>query len=389
MRWIRRFKHQRSGIETAASRFGGIQWVLSRALYRFSRFDLAAVPASQRVQALRLQVSQWAPFTRAGAYVIWEGASALVWAWDAEEVEAEIRRQGFKPKSVTIVPETLLNEKRVSLSCLQQSLEGFEGQYWLNGSLAASRWWPAAPSAVEWINFQRDAGLPPDVQSTEIPRSIPLKWNDQPWKKSAVLDVRGGEMIGVYQGLVALLVLVLVCSTAWTGSQLYQYRLSRQAQQDRLEELKKQNLPFVEARSAALAAQSRINELQTLHVQPNVLGLLAKVASTLPKDGTYLREWELQGSRLKYQLVSPKKLMLSEYLKQLESMGLFNNIQASQGNDPSMTTVDMEVVTTAEVKFDAPWGTQSAPESQASKVDDLIKSMINKDFTGTAAPPRK
>lgn len=381
MRWIRRYKHQQAGVGAAEGRFGSVQWVLSRSLYRFARFDLGAVPAPQRTQALRLQISQWAPFSRVGSYVIWEGASALVWAWDAEGIETEIKRVGLKPKSVQIIPETLLNEKRVSLSCLQQSLDGFEGQYWQNGSLVACRWWSQRPSLAEWVNFQRDAGLSPEMQSAEIPKPAPLEWKDQPWKKSIDLDDQAGNVSTVYQVLIALSVLGLVCATAWIGSQFYQYRLSMQIQRINLQKLIKQNMPLVEARSASLSALDRIKELQALYKQPEVLGLLAKVAETLPKDGTYLKDWEFQGSKLKYQLVSPKKLLLSDYLKQLELMGLFKNIQASQGNDPTLTVVEMEMVAEAEIKFDAPLGAKSGLSvlrPEAVTADDLTKALLKK-----------
>lgn len=380
MRWIRRYKHQLAGVETAENRFGSVQWVLSRSLYRFTRFDLAAVSVAQRVSALRLQIGQWVPFARVGCYVIWEGASAQVWAWDAEDVESEIRRVGLKPKSVTVIPETLLNEKRVSLSFLQQSLDGFEGQYWHNGSLVASRWWPQMPSLGEWINFQRDAGLSPEMQSAEIPKPVPLRWKDQPWKKSIGLDAQAGGIVGVYQVLMVISMLGLVCASAWIGSQFYQYRLSSQIQRTNLRELTKQNMPFVEARATSLAAQSRIKELQALYKQPDVLGLLAKVAETLPKDGTYLRDWEFRDNKLKYQLVSPKKLLLSDYLKQLELLGLFKDIQASQGNDPTLTLVDMEIVAEAEIKFDslgvASGSTVLRPETRVA--DDLTKALLKK-----------
>lgn len=379
MRWIRRYKHQQSGVESAGSRFGSTQWVLSRSLYRFARFDLAAVPASQRVQALRLQVGQWTPFSRVGSYVIWEGTVALVWAWNADEIEEAIKRLDLKPKSIKIIPETLLGEKRTSLSCLQQSLDGYEGQYWENGVLAASRWWPQLPSLAEWINFQRDAGLLPDMQSVEIPKPSQPKWNDQPWKRSSRLDGHTGDIATGYQTLIALSALGLVGATSWVGSQLYQYKLSVQLQQASLQELVEQNMPFVEARAASLSALAKINELQELYRQPDLLGLLAKVAEALPKDGTYIRDWDLQGNKLNYQLVSPKKLMLSDYLKKLEQIGIFKDIQTSQGNDPTVTILTMEVVAGVEVKFDPSLGFAAGsalPRAESVLEGDLTKRQV-------------
>jgi len=155
----RRYSQRLAATVPAPNRVGAAQWVLSRPLYRFRRFDLKHISKAQRTQALRLQIRQWSPYAGPGQYVVWGQDHALVWAWDADRLEADLAAQELKPKSTRVIPESLLHPPLLSGLRLVACLDGVEGQLWQEQRPVHSRWWPETPSATEWLNFQRDAGI--------------------------------------------------------------------------------------------------------------------------------------------------------------------------------------------------------------------------------------
>ena len=167
--------------------FGRSDWILSRPLYRFARFEFKSVTRLQREQALRMQIGQWTPYAETGLYVVWKQDNAHVWAWDAQRVEKGILSSKLQLKGTSIVPETLLHRRQSQGAYLVACLEGYEGQVWRDDSINSSRWWPEPPATNEWINFQRDAGLAPERQSNEVSCGA-LSLGEAAWARSAVLN---------------------------------------------------------------------------------------------------------------------------------------------------------------------------------------------------------
>jgi len=324
---------------------GRIEWVLSRPLYRFSRFDLKSVPKAQRSKALALQIGQWAPFARTQWYLLWEEDCALVWAWDSERIAAAMSAEGVRESAATVIPETILKDRHGDGVRLVAALDGFEGLAWQNGSLMASRGWAAIPAAEEWINFQRDAGVLPDGQVSAVPSLRSESWQERPWGRSASLDPTAAYEAWGMRRAVPLMVLGLVLATLWYGVQLTKVKQGISARTAELEQLSVQAGPVLEARGQALEALSRIHSLQAvLGRYPDPLSVMGEVARSVPKDGSHLKEWEFVDGRLRLQLASPNKLTVSDLVKSFQSAGIFRDVQAASSSDPSNLTLNMEVV---------------------------------------------
>jgi hypothetical protein len=346
----KRFKQLLDSVSAPATGFGRSEWVLSRPLYRFTRFDLKSVPRPQRAQAVSLQIRQWAPFARTGWYLSWDKDHALVWAWDAERVESAIASNTLKPKSTPVIPETVLHQRQGSGACLVACMEGYEGQVWLDDSLIASRWWPGLPGASEWINFQRDAASMPENQSEFVPAPLPAYWAEKPWGKAAPLDrtaVYGGK---AEAWIVPLLALCLFSATIWYGAQWIKIQAAIAERSAELAAISRRAEPIIQARAQALDALIRVNQLQAVDPYPDQLSLMSRVAESLPKDGTYLKEWEFLNGKLKLVLASPGKLASSEYIKLFQSMEIFRNVQAVPASDPANLALSMETLPQTEIK---------------------------------------
>lgn len=324
---------------------------MSRALYRYGRFDLQSVPKPKRGQALELQIRQWTPFAKTASYVLWDKDHAQVWAWDAERAEFAIRACKMKPDRIKIIPETLLHKRREHGVFLAACLEGVEGQVWSGHSLIGSRWWPELPGSGEWLNLQRDAGILPEKQSHVVPAALPVYLEDKPWGRSVVLEGSARDGGKAEAWVVPLAALCLFAGSMWYGAQWIKLQAATQDRNAELEALNQQAGPIIEARGKALESLGRIKQLQALDPYPNQASLMAKLAESLPQDGTYLKEWDFANGKLKVSIVSPAKLVNSDYIKRFQSLEIFRNVQTVPTNDLSSLVLGMEVVPQAEIKF--------------------------------------
>ena len=64
-----------------------------------ARFARTLFEQALNAQALRLQLRQWSPYPHSAEYVVWSEDHALVWAWDAERVTAQMIAQKLRPQS--------------------------------------------------------------------------------------------------------------------------------------------------------------------------------------------------------------------------------------------------------------------------------------------------
>lgn len=339
---VRRFLQGTEKTEAPQNRFGALQWVLTRPMYRFQFFDLAQVPPKNRTQALRLELAQWTPFADSDYYVGWYGQRALVWGWNAGKIKHAIAAQGLKPQRVRILPETVLQTPLQDGLCLTRCLEGYEGQYWREGHLERSRWWPQLPAPDEWLMFQRDAGITPDAQQNQppAPRANPL--NERSWVNQA--GSSGGDAIQLERLIIALCILLLLLPTFWYGFSLYKVQQSAAQLHDQLTQLQREAGPVAQARSEALDHLARINALRALAPYPGQLALMAKIAEVLPKDNSYVKDWDFQQGQLKVTIASKSDISTTLLIGMLQQSGSFRDVKALPGLDPKSVTFQMDVI---------------------------------------------
>lgn len=322
---------------------------MSRPLYRFARFDLKTVAGADRGRALELQIRHWSPFINAAWYLLWEGQDALVWVWDADKVEAAMAAEGVKAGSIAIVPETLLHPRRSEGVHLSSCVEGFEGQVWHAGSLASSRWWASLPRPAEWLTFQRDAGAAVQESSSIVPEAAPLEWCDRPWGESQAREISPTSITQRERWIVPAIAFCLFASTLWYGAQVLKIRYATDQRAAQLQELDRRAEPILVARGQALEALARLEALQgALDRFPDQVTLLSRVAESLPKDGTYLKQWEFTNGKLRVQVAATKEAPSSEWIKRFESLGVFRNVQAMPGSDAATLQLSMDAVPVAE-----------------------------------------
>lgn len=341
----KRHRQLRGGVSAPEGGLGRREWVLSRSLVHFARFELKAVPKPQRAQALQMQIRQWSPYARTGRYLLWDQDCALVWVWDAESVEAAMAASGLRPRGVAVIPESLLKERHPGGVILVACLEGLEAQFWRGGNLAASRWWLEGPSESAWVNFQRDAGVSPEELVPRVPEPAQLPFAVRPWGKSEELDRSGAYGARSERWVLPAAALGLAIASLWYGAQVVKLRMGISERNAELQALSQRAEPVIAARAQALESMERIRTLQAaLHRYPDQASLMARVAEILPADGAHLTEWDYQNGKLKLQIASPGKVASSDYVKRFEAAGLFANVQATAATSAAGLALTMDVL---------------------------------------------
>lgn len=337
---IRRFIQNTEKSETPPNRFGTVQWVLSRPIYRFQVFDLKHVPEKNRAQSLQLELSQWTPFVRSEYYVGWHDKRALVWCWDDEKVKQAIIANGLKPKRTWVLPETVLRDPIENGVTLTRCIEGYEGQFWRDSRLAHNRWWRELPNEEQWLMFQRDAGISAGEQSIMPPEPRLAPLNSVPWvNESGLSDSMG---IQIERLSMALFALFLLAPTFWYGFTLFKVQHSMALLQKQKIELQKKADPIIAARSQALNLLDRIETLRSLSPYPEQLALMDKVAQALPRDKTYVRDWDFEAGQLKVMFASPVDISATMLISSLQQAG-FKDVKTLPGRDLKTVQFQMAV----------------------------------------------
>jgi hypothetical protein len=313
-------------------------------LCRFNRFDLTRLPAAKRKSALALQLPQWSPYSESGYAITWQDGVASVWCWDNARIDAEIQKHGKLPKSQQKIPETLLRMPLQAGLRLLKCLDGVEGQYWQDAQLISSRWWPSRPDERAWLSFQRDCGIPAEQQEAHSTlQDIPLQV--QPWTKIGSTAGSAADMQVAEVALYGALSLILGVATVVLSVQHYQIGRGISQRTSELAEIKNKAGTVFAARETALSALVRIKSIDSIEPFPQPLVLMEAIAETLPKDsGAFVREWDMNGSRLKIAIRSPETSIAgADYVQALEKTGRFSDIQIITDADPKATGFSMTI----------------------------------------------
>lgn len=320
----------------------GRQVALSRALTPYRRLTLpAGVPSDKRLNALRLQALEWAPYTRPGMMFDLSDDGAGVWTWDSDRVERTITEAGLNPAQLRLVPETALHRPLIEGLRLVTCLDGVEGQVWRDRRLMASRWWPATPPDDDWMRFQRAAGLNPREVSSDPPLLLSEGWLRNPWPRRG--SVWSAKSMPAGQ-LAAAAAVILLAVTAYQVGEVTRLSRVAAAASKANAALVATAKPLEVARAQTLDANARAQAIFALESRDNQLALMARVAEQLPPNGTTLTSWIYQDSDLTITMSSPAQPLDSSFLiRKLEGVGNFTVSQVDPSADGKSLLVRIKV----------------------------------------------
>ena len=340
-----KFLHTQTAVTrlSPGSRWLRASWVLSRALCRYRALDFAEVPRAKRAAALRLQLSQFAPFSEPGYAVAWEGHAVQVWCWDAAKLRDEQRDANVLASRARVLPETLYFAPLIDGLRLLKVAEGYEGQLWKSRVLTQSRFWDQLPDARQWLAFQRDAGIAPELQQAQaspIERDALL----QPYTKFAEGLANASPTALIEPLLLFALVAALGTCTAWYAVRYAKLASLNHDLSAQMKSLETKAAPVLTARESAIDNDVFVRKLLRVAPFPDQLSLMAQVAATLPGDATFVREWNYNQGKLKFQLTYPSVVpAASTVVGALQEQPGFSNVRAMPANDPKSLLISADI----------------------------------------------
>ena len=319
-------------------------WVLSRACYAVKFLDLASVPVSKRTSAINLAIAAWSPFANTAHYVIPDGQAALLCAWDADTTTQLIGTQSLGAAQVRVIPESALRKASGTTPImasaahakaeLHQALEGYVGVVTLanaGGRSLAEQWWSDLPTAPQWRNFLRSAGLGDEINAM-VPAPLSKAWSSQPRGHLANDTNHTSSPREVLALSTAAFLLAL--PTLWYANELRQLYVLKQDASQRLQSTEKDFDVVLGARELALSTQDRAIQLGRLLNRTDPLNLFEIVNNIVLQNSAsgalQLGDWDLRSQQLKFSLVaaSGSPPAATALVKALERVTIFRDVEA-------------------------------------------------------------
>lgn len=277
------------------------------------------MPAARRADALTIKLEAARPYPDANAWVGWQGGVAHVWFWSSTQLpKADYSRGVF-------IPETVLHPPTQGLR-LVECLDGVEGQYWQEGQLTQSRWWPSLPSEKAWANFCRALGHFPEP----LPTPVPTQWLKRPWARNVSLGA--WRLLRHERSLVVLVSAVLALALGWQLAGMVGALNMKTDQQRRLEIIRQEAGPELEARNRALNDLDTARFYASLTENVSQQRLMADVADAMPQQAR-LVEWRyLRGEPLRFTLRIEGDVDNVAMIRRFETLELLQDVSAQRGS---------------------------------------------------------
>lgn len=313
--------------------------MVTRALCRYSYYDLASVPVALRESVLQVKLRQPDLYDDMGTAIAWDARGVAVWRWHRPPVQEAIKARRLKISEQFILPETLFQAPFADGVRLIKLASGYEAQHWQAGVLRHSRWWEGMPNVTDWQAFVRDSGLGlTELGNLPIPQSLP--WQTQPWRLTRQL--RGG--LQWEASAYAMLFVMLALPCLWFGAETLKNWQALQKIDTEMVRLKKAAQPVIEAREQALQARGRAEQLLATDPWPDQLSLMAKMSEVLSKNTAWLSGWDFGQGKVKVTIESTVALSSSALVGDLQETGLFKNASVLAGGGARKAVIEMEVV---------------------------------------------
>lgn len=276
---------------SAGGRLGEVEWVVPRAECDYRRMDFARLPPRQRGPAAQIAARRHAS-APASFHIAWTGPVAHVWTRSVanEDAAGPVRRW---------VPESLLRPAPGHDGPrLLRQVKGVEGQFWRDGQMQASQWWPEVPGIESWNRFVRSCGMSPDPHG--VPEPEPVGWAE-PWGDGRDRLPTSPATLErwAWHGVIGAVALAL----GWQLAADVRWAMARASIEDRTEALRAKAAPLLDARERAERTSDEIAALQALQAAHSDYDLVAAVIAPLPGD-TRLLGWQREGDKLQADIAS-------------------------------------------------------------------------------------
>jgi hypothetical protein len=300
------------------------------------------VPENKKKALLRVQVRRWAPFSNAQFVAQWAGSRACVYAWNEDEVKTAILTAGFSERRCIVYPETFLRPPFENGPRLVAAIDGFEGQVWQDGFLAFTRWWPRAPSQLEWGMFLRAAGTQLPPQGAAVPAPSRTDFLDLPWQRQEGLG--GAWMAFEEPRYAAAAAIVLLAPFVYLSVEYLTLAVANARVTNAIETLSIETQGIRKLRSEALANLDQVEDYLSLEVYPSQFEILTLALGLLQNMNIKIPEWTYDFGQLSFTMRSDREMDPTFFITAFERSGFFANVTATRTGQDGHMRMRMDVL---------------------------------------------
>ncbi len=287
----------------------------------------AGLPESKRNAALNLQVHKSFPFKDPAFAAAWKGNEATVYAWDNARVQAA-QDTANVPRNTAVVPETFIRAPGANGPRLATMLDGVEGQYWNDGFLRASRWWPKIPDATEWQKFLRSVGLATnDTSALSEPANIALL--DRPWTEGT-FSLDDWASLLQSQRVLAIAATIAICPFVFLAGQISVYTIATSSLMAERTSLDAANQNIRTDRTRAYTNLTAVEDFMKLDEYPDQALTLSGAIKLLVNTGNpRVMSWNYDRGNLEILLRGDQTLDPTAYITLFERDQRFENVSGT------------------------------------------------------------
>lgn len=288
------------------------------------------ISLADRWGALRAQALAWQPFEHGLLRMGLRQHQGLLVAWDSLLVERVAEQLGVAPDAIQWLPEIVVQAPLPGLQLLQ-GMDGFEARCTDEDRLQHSRWWPELPDAAQWSEFLRT--LPAAWAGSAMPAPLAAESLASAWLDLRPIHEDTAQQRRQERWWVAGVGLALALAAVPTMKAHVELRSQRAELNAQLERQMQASEPLRQQQQRAMAMSEQAQRLAAELDGPQPLSVLAHLAETLPRDGVLLREFDLEGQRLRLVLEVAPTVSRGALVSRMQQGGWFAEV-VEQGAVP-------------------------------------------------------
>jgi len=305
--------------------------VLSRGLCRFEFLSPApGVSARAARAAARLAAEARAPFADTGGLVTADPEGCGAWWWDAGGLRQKTE-EAWPYQADQIVPESLLYAPGDGLRQIRTT-DGYEAQFWRNGTLIASSWRRRPFTQEQWSVFVRTARIPANLHDTPTPQPVALELRYA--RAAGIRRLRPTSDIWNRTGLIAasLCAVSVIAITFFTAQAL-------RFISDRTEEVARTDASVTRAGPALTQAYQDLDTLERLadlQTGPKPLTAARVFIAEVESFGCTVGSWSIENALLTASIRLNDMTAPEELATALERNPWFQNVVPGRRDGPRL-----------------------------------------------------
>lgn len=260
----------------------------------------------------------------------------LAIAWDAAALARDLLAAGLAPERCRATPEVLARPPLPDGLHLLQLDEGVEAQHWRDGELRASRWWPGPVGERDWAAFARASGASRELPAEApfaLPPLEPASHSPQGWCRHQALRAGQDQDRQIEGRLVLAAVGVLLLAAGGMAHQLAAAWSDSRVLAAQVAELRSASAGPLARRDAVLAQQAELEQLARWLSLPQPVEVLAHLAERLGRSAVQLKEFELEGERVRIALQPGPNTSRASLVRELQAGGWFGEVNEARSGD--------------------------------------------------------